>query len=168
MPASEISIQPRLIRQLLRSQLPPDLGHLLEAPLHLVGEGWDNVICRLGETHLVRLPQRRIAADMAAHEIAWVEVASEPIRALGLAAPIPVFAGSPGPLFPWPWSIVPWIPGEDVSRLPLARREGLIAPLARALVALHRGRLLATRTGGCRWQSGRGPSTIVGRRSPTG
>lgn len=138
MSARKISVDPQLVRRLLRSQLPPELAHLTEAPLELLGRGWDNVLYRLGADHVVRVPQRRLAADLAGHEIAWVEAASAPVRALGIAAPIPVFAAEPGRIVPWPWTIVPWIPGTDVGHLPIAERGGIAAPLARALVALHR------------------------------
>lgn len=134
----QITVDAQLVRRLLRSQLPPELAHLAEAPLQLLGHGWDNVLFRLGEEHVVRVPQRRIAADLAAHEIAWVEAASAPIREQGIAAPIPVFVGEPGRLVPWPWTVVPWIPGSDVCRLPVAERGGIVAPLAHALVAMHR------------------------------
>lgn len=129
---------PALVRGLLRAQLSPELAHLVEAPLELLGQGWDNVMYKLGDAHVVRLPLRRIAAALAEHEIAWVATASEPLRALGVAVPIPVFCGVPGTVFPWPWTVVPWIAGSDVSRLPVEERSGLVQPLAAALVALHR------------------------------
>lgn len=130
MSARQISVDPQLVRRLLRSQLPLELAHLTEAPLELLGRGWDNVLYKLGDDHVVRVPQRRIAADLAGHEIAWVEAASAPIRALGIATPIPVFAAEPGRILPWPWTIVPWIPGADVGHLPIGERGGIVAPLA--------------------------------------
>lgn len=138
MPAPEIAVDITLVRRLLRSQLPDRLVRLAEAPLELLGQGWDNVLFRLGEDHVVRLPVRRVAAELAENEIAWVETASVPLRRLGLAVPLPVFVGAPGPLLPWRWTIVPYIPGEDLTRLPVPGRDGVVEPLARALVALHR------------------------------
>lgn len=127
-----------MVRRLLRSQLPAEWAALAEAPLQLLGQGWDNLLYRLGEDHVVRLPLRRAAAELAQHEISWVEAASAPLRGRGLAVPIPVFVGDPGRLLPWVWTIVPFLPGEDLSVLPIGERDGVVEPLARALVALHR------------------------------
>ncbi|SDB91316.1 Predicted kinase, aminoglycoside phosphotransferase (APT) family [Raineyella antarctica] len=133
-----VSVTPQLVRRLLRSQLPPELAYLAEAPLELLGQGWDSVLYKLGDAHVVRVPQRREGAELAGHEIAWVEAASAPLRAHGIEAPIPIFTGTPGMVLPWPWTIVQWIPGKDVSQLPITERGGLVAPLARALMAIHR------------------------------
>lgn len=131
-------IDPALVRRLLRSQLPPEWAPLAEAPLQLLGQGWDNVLYRLGEAHVVRLPLRHAAAELAQHEISWVEAASAPLRERGLAVPIPVFVGTPGRLLPWVWTIVPFLPGQELSVLPIGARDAVVEPLARALVALHR------------------------------
>ncbi|QGF24926.1 aminoglycoside phosphotransferase family protein [Raineyella fluvialis] len=127
-----------LVRGLLRSQLPPELAHLTEAPLTLLGQGWDNAMFRLGQDHVVRVPTSRLAARLIEHEIAWIATVGAPLLALDLAVPVPVFCGRPGPLYPTRWTVVPWIGGTDLASLPLPDRRGLAAPLARALAALHR------------------------------
>lgn len=127
-----------LVRRLLESQLPARLAHLAGAPLPLLGQGWDNVMFGLGDSHVVRLPTSRLAARLIEHEIAWVEIATAPLRDLGVQVPIPVFCGDPSADFPLRWTIVPWIRGTDLSTLPVPDRRGLAAPLARALAALHR------------------------------
>ena len=57
-PASEIEIDASLVHALLTAQ-HPDLAHL---PLHLIDEGWDNAMFRLGNQLSVRLPRRKVAA----------------------------------------------------------------------------------------------------------
>ncbi len=49
-----------------------------------------------------------------------------------------MFAGSPTPHFPWPWSIVPWLPGGQALGRP--RRDNTVwaAQLAAVLLTLHR------------------------------
>ncbi len=138
MPDIEFQPQIPLVRALLRSQLPPDKADWAEEPLAPLAQGWDNVLYKLGETHVVRLPVRRQAATQAEHEIAWVNEAADPLVEMGILVPLPEFAGRPDALFPWRWTIVPWIPGQDVSQLPVADRGRLPGQLARALAALHR------------------------------
>lgn len=57
MPAAEFEVSPDLVRRLLASQ-HPDLSGL---PVEVMANGWDNLICRLGEDLLVRLPSPRCA-----------------------------------------------------------------------------------------------------------
>src|SRR5262249_36551398 len=82
----------------------------------LIAEGWDNVSYRLGETLLVRLPRRLMAAPLAWNEQRWL-----PLLAPGLpvAVPAPVRTGRAGCGYPWCWSIVPWIGGTPAFDAPL-------------------------------------------------
>ena len=72
MPAAEVDIDERLVRQLLGDQ-HPDLAHL---PLTMVANGWDNVIFRLGHEMTVRLPRRQLAADRVVKVPAGIDDAS--------------------------------------------------------------------------------------------
>ncbi|MEA5154612.1 aminoglycoside phosphotransferase family protein [Raineyella sp.] len=127
-----------LVRGLLASQLPAELADLAGARVTLLGQGWDNVMFGLGDSYVVRLPTSRLAARLIEHEIAWVATATSPLRDLGVAVPIPVFCGEPSPVFPMRWTIVPWIPGTDLSTVPVPQRRDIAGPLARSLAALHR------------------------------
>ena len=127
-----------LVRRLLASQLPAELAELAGARVVLLGQGWDNVMFGLGDSHVVRLPTSRLAARLIEHEIAWVATAAAPLAELGVAVPIPVFCGEPSAVFPMRWTIVPWIRGTDLSTVPVADRREIAGPLARALAALHR------------------------------
>ena len=67
-PAAEIEVDEDLIRSLLREQ-HPDLARL---PLEDTGAGWDNLLWRLGDELLVRLPRRATAAALTVNEQRWL------------------------------------------------------------------------------------------------
>lgn len=87
--------------------------------------GWDNEIFRLGDDLAVRLPRRSLAAPLVGHEQRWLPALAP---RLALPIPAPVRTGTPGPGYPWAWSIVPWFPGRSLGTEPLdleqARRLG--------------------------------------------
>ncbi|WP_418276708.1 aminoglycoside phosphotransferase family protein [Isoptericola jiangsuensis] len=132
MAAAEIEIDVALVRALLAEQ-HPDLAGL---PLRVVAQGWDNVMARLGDDLVVRVPRRALAAPLVEHEQRWL-----PQLAPGLpvAVPVPVRVGVPSPAlgYPWSWSVVPWFDGVRAADVPLARRRALASPLAGVLRALH-------------------------------
>ena len=107
-PAAEFEIDEGLVRRLLTAQ-EPALAHL---PLLLVDSGFDNVMMRVGDELVVRLPRRASAVALIEHE---QRVLPHLGRRLPLPIPMPVFAGRPGEGYPWPWSIVPWIAGRTAD-----------------------------------------------------
>jgi aminoglycoside phosphotransferase (APT) family kinase protein len=128
-PPSEIAIDEDLVRALLRAQ-HPDLARLR---LTLTAVGWDNVTYRLGERLAVRLPRIRAGSELLRHEQSWLPVlaARLPIR-----VPVPERLGEPqGEMFPWRWSVVPWIPGRSAEHgLPDPEQAALFGGF---LAALH-------------------------------
>ena len=94
-PEAEVAIDEPLIRGLLRAQHPD----LADEPLCIVAHGWDNVLARLGDALVVRLPRRAIAAALVLHEQRWLP---ELAPRLPLPIPVPLRAGVPGDGFPWP------------------------------------------------------------------
>jgi aminoglycoside phosphotransferase (APT) family kinase protein len=151
MPAAEVDVSPDLVRELLSAQ-HPDLADL---PVELLANGWDNVIFRLGDDLLVRLPRRALGAQLVIHEQQWLPVLAP---RLPLQIPAPVRAGQPAEGYPWPWSVVPFLRGELAATTPLADPGHAATVLGRFLNALHeeappdapinpvRGGALATRT----------------------
>jgi aminoglycoside phosphotransferase (APT) family kinase protein len=129
-PDAEIEIDAGLVRLLVTEQ-HPDL-----AGLDLVsgGEGWDNSLWRLGDELLVRLPRRSVAAPLTIHEQRWLPELS---ARLPLPVPAPVRVGRPSAGYPWPWSIVPWLPGVPGDRATLRDPADAAARLGRFLRALH-------------------------------
>jgi len=130
-PPAEVEIGAELVRSLLDEQ-HPDLAGLALRPL---ASGWDNVLYRLGDELVVRLPRRAMGAVLMEHELAWL-----PGLADGLPLPIsvPVRSGKPSGEYPWTWAVVPWFPGATAEATPPADFDETAAALARFLVAFHR------------------------------
>ena len=121
----QVEIDENLVRALLCEQ-HPDLSGLA---LDRQADGWDNVLWRLGDDLLVRLPRRAEAAMLVHHEQRWLP---ELAPRLPLPVPVPVRTGVPGCGFPWSWSVVPWLAGEP----------GTVAPVNGAVVARQLGEFL--------------------------
>jgi aminoglycoside phosphotransferase (APT) family kinase protein len=130
MPAAEVSVSVDLVRRLLTEQ-QPDLAHL---PIEVLANGWDNLICQLGPDLLVRLPRRAIAAALVLHEQLWLPVLAP---RLPLPVPAPVRAGGPSSDYPWPWSVVPNLPGHPAAWRPPADPQDAAVTLGGFLGALH-------------------------------
>lgn len=128
-PEAEHVIDASLVRSLLNAQHPD----LADEPLQEMDTGWDNALFRLGERRIVRLPRREAAATLMAQEQRWLpELAAD----LPLPIPLPERTGRPSTLFPWPWSVVPWLPGRTADVAALADDQADV--LADFLIALHR------------------------------
>lgn len=130
MPAADIDVDVPLVRRLLIEQ-HPDLAAL---PLEVVAEGWDNVVLRLGKDLAVRVPRRSEAAALVLHE---QRVLPELSASLPVPIPAPVRVGTPGPLHPYGWSVVPWFDGSTALEAGV-RDERLALGVAAFLRALHR------------------------------
>ena len=130
MPAAEVDVSPDLVRRLLAGQ-QPDLAGL---PVTVLTNGWDNLICRLGDGLLVRLPRRAMAAKLVEHEQRWLPVLAP---RLPLPIPAPVRAGRPALGYPWPWSVVPYLPGQMAATDPPADLAAAAVSLGGFLAALH-------------------------------
>ncbi len=130
MPAAEVAVDEPLVRRLLAAQFPAGAG----LPLRLEANGWDNAIFRLGPELAVRLPRRQASAELVLNEQQWL-----PVLAPGLPLPVPapVLAGRPGDGYPWPWSVVPWLPGGIAASTPPADPSGTADMLGRFVTALH-------------------------------
>jgi aminoglycoside phosphotransferase (APT) family kinase protein len=130
MPAAEVDVSPELVRRLLAAQ-HPDLAHL---PIEVTANGWDNVMCRVGGELMARMPRREVAARILLHEQRWLPVLAP---RLPLPIPAPVRFGQPGSGYPWPWSIVPFLPGRVAAISPPADLKEAAVTLGRFLAALH-------------------------------
>jgi aminoglycoside phosphotransferase (APT) family kinase protein len=127
-PPAEFAIDAGLVQRLLNDQR----YELAALPLQVAAEGWDNVTFRLGGDLAVRVPRRRIAADLVVNEQRWLPRLAP---ALTLRVPAPIHNGVPTDYFPWPWSVVPWIPGTSAMETPLLDSEA--ERLGRFLGELH-------------------------------
>jgi aminoglycoside phosphotransferase (APT) family kinase protein len=79
-PQAEVNITPDLLRALLRDQH----ADLADLPIRLLDAGWDNVMLRIGDELLARMPRRAVAEDLLKNEQAWL-----PLLAPCLPLPIP-------------------------------------------------------------------------------
>lgn len=129
-PAAEVDIDESLVAQLIRAQHPDLAGR----PLSLVANGWDNVICRLGEDLCVRLPRRKAAVDLILNEQRWLPQLAEHVTT---SIPVPVRSGVPQFGYPWPWTITRWFTGRIAAHLAPAQRAPIAAQLGEFMAAWH-------------------------------
>ncbi len=130
-PSAEIDIDEPLVRSLLEEQQPKLAG----LPMQVIANGWDNVVVRLGDSLMVRLPRRAAAAQLVLNEQRWLP-ALAPL--LPLPIPTPLFAGTACPRYPWAWSICPWLPGESAAASPPVDPHDTALVLAAFVAALHK------------------------------
>ena len=129
----ELVIDAELVRRLVAASVPA-YGDL---PLRrLDASGSSNVLFRLGDDLVVRLPRQPGGGSSIGTERRWLRyVASH------LAVPVPeiVVVGEPGFGYPEPWSVVRWLDGEvpAVPERDGAPRSGLAGDLADVVNALR-------------------------------
>jgi aminoglycoside phosphotransferase (APT) family kinase protein len=129
-PDAEIHVDEALIKTLLVEQ-HPDVANL---PITMFAHGWDNVLARLGDALLVRLPRRELAANLVINEQRWL---ARLAPRLPLTTPVPVRIGQPSTVFPWPWSIVAWIDGDRWFDQPPSDMVGAARDVGNFLAAMH-------------------------------
>lgn len=130
MPAAEWDIDETLVRALLAGQFPD----LVDLPLALLANGWDNVMYRLGDDFTVRLPRRDLAVPLIDNEQRCLELLAP---RLPIPVPIPIHHGARSELFPKPWSICRWFPGVLATDAALADPAHEARRLGDFLTALH-------------------------------
>jgi len=133
-PAAERTLAEDEVRELVRTVSP----RLASLPLTRVAEGWDNVTWRLGSDLAVRMPRRLRAAPLIRHEQQALPLLAIHLATANIRTPLPTHRGEPTPYFPWPWSIVPWLPGSHALGRPRRDNTAWAAQLAGALLLLHR------------------------------
>ena len=109
MHADEIEVPESLVRGLVDRQFP----QWADLPLRPVTAfGTDHRLFRLGEDLLVRMPVYAASADQAISDAAWLPRLAPH---LPVAVPVPEVVGEPDATYPFPWSVVPWLPGESLD-----------------------------------------------------
>jgi len=125
-PPADVEITIELAARLVRAQHPD-----LEAPIARFARGWDNEVLALGDELLIRMPRRASAAVLLEHELAWLPTIAS---MLPLPVPVPLRRGVAGEGYPYPWSIVPRLPGEAVGEALLDEQAArTLGAFARAL-----------------------------------
>ncbi|MGP3770187.1 aminoglycoside phosphotransferase family protein [Streptomyces sp. SDT5-1] len=156
----EPDIDEDLVRALVDEQFPRWAGLPLK---HVDSHGTQNVLYRLGEEWVVRLPRLSGVVPEFADARRWL-----PHLATRLPVPIPeqVAVGEPGHGFPWPWAVHRWLTGRNPAAGRLERPGALAADLAGFVTAMraidttgapeaYRGRPLAERAADTREVIGR-------------
>ena len=129
----ELDIDVRLVRRLLRAQMP-QWGDL---PIErVVSSGTDNAMFRLGDDMVVRMPRIERAVAAVERERTWLPVLAPQ---LPLAVPTPLASGVAADGYPWTWSVYSWLEGTNafegrIDDLDAAARD--IAGFIRALQAV--------------------------------
>lgn len=133
MHADELDLPVELVRRLLAEQLP----QWADLPVHRVSSsGTDNAMFRLGDDLVVRMPRIHWARGGVDHEAQWLPLVE---GLLPVTTPRLVAVGSPGPAYPWTWSVLSWVPGENPRLGHLHDAAGLareLAALVRAVRAI--------------------------------
>ena len=130
-PAAEFNVTQELVRKLVASQFP----QYAQRALQPLDAGFDNVLYRLGEDLLVRMPRRAVADNLLRNEQTWLPRLSSQ---LDIRIPQPLHRGSPEFGYPWSFSLLPWLPGSAAD---LAYPDASEAPrFAQFLLDLHRVR----------------------------
>lgn len=124
---AEVEITPQVVRALLTQR--PDLA---DQPIVPLAEGWDNVLFRVGEAHVARLPRRAAAVPLVENELRWL-----PVLAPHLPTAIPevVHVGRPDHGYPWPWAVVRWCEGTPAGYAGSLDRADVLASFLAALQA---------------------------------
>lgn len=134
MPTVEFDVDTEVVRRLLVSQYAPVDPVRAAAPLVEFGRGWDNIMFRLGDDLLVRLPVRQQSAPLIDNEARW-------LPEIGPRLPIPtpevIFTGRAEHGYPWSWNVQTWLAGEPVATLPVPQRNKIAPALAATMLALH-------------------------------
>lgn len=131
MPPAQADMTEGLVRALLVEQHPD----LADRPLTRSGEGWDNVLFRLGDDLVVRLPRHSTGARLLVHEQVWLPRLAD---RLPLPVPVPVRTGEPSDAYPWAWSVCPWFPGTPGDLVGALDHAATARALGAFFRALHR------------------------------
>jgi aminoglycoside phosphotransferase (APT) family kinase protein len=103
----EVESDAEQVRRLLAAQFP----HWAELPITRIDHsGTDHAIYRLGDDLAARLPVIEWATAQAEKEATWLPRLAPHLPA---ALPVPCGLGQPGEGYPWRWSVVPWLPGDN-------------------------------------------------------
>ncbi|WP_195575172.1 aminoglycoside phosphotransferase family protein [Paenibacillus sp. 1001270B_150601_E10] len=126
-----VEIQVELVKQLIHDQFP-QWSMLSIRPVEKGGH--DNRTFHLGDTMTVRLPSGAAYAPQVEKELFWLPKL-KPFLSLPISSPIA--KGKPTVVYPFPWLVNEWLPGDTVSRSNISDLEPFAADLAHFLIELQ-------------------------------
>ncbi len=131
MHADEIDIYTSLVSRLLTSQFP----QWADLPINLFhSSGTDNVIYRLGDNMVIRLPRTKEAAGRVNKEHQWLPKLAP---FLPLTIPTPLAKGAPSEDYPAHWSIYPWLKGDTATIENITDVRQAAIKMGQFITALH-------------------------------
>jgi aminoglycoside phosphotransferase (APT) family kinase protein len=130
MPIADVEVSADLVRRLLADQHP----HLARLPVEFLANGWDNELYRVGDGLIARLPRRALGAEIIKNEQRWLPGLAP---RLPLPIPYPELTGVPAHGYPYPWSVVPYLPGVPAAKASSFDPAGAAAAVGGFLGALH-------------------------------
>lgn len=133
------------VSRLLREQVPEFSGEPVRPS---AAAGSSNWVFRVGDHHAVRLPRADCyTEDLLKESRCLPQLAPElPVR-----VPEVAFQGTPSTVFPRPWTVVSWVPGEVPGELDQAGQAALAGELGRFVRSLHAVDTHGQRAGAEHW-----------------
>jgi aminoglycoside phosphotransferase (APT) family kinase protein len=129
--AGEPRIDAPLVERLVAAQFP-QYADLPVVPFE--SPGTTNAIYRLGSDLMARLPRRASGVDELHKSFAWLPRFAPH---LPVEVSVPLARGEPGEGYPWAWSIVEWLDGENAEGRDLPHPTQAAHDLAEFLRALQ-------------------------------
>ncbi|KAF0109701.1 MAG: aminoglycoside phosphotransferase [Hyphomonadaceae bacterium] len=105
-PCADTEVSTRVLHQLLKQQFP----EYADLPLKLVASGWDNCMILIGDELCARMPRRKVANQLILNEQKWLPILAPHLT---LEIPTPLHIGCPSENYPYDWSIVKWLAGNQ-------------------------------------------------------
>lgn len=110
-----------------------DFPELHSVHAKLLGKGFDNTVFEVNGCYVFRFPRRQIAVGLLQTEERLLPMLPD----MGIAIPVPIFSGSPGFDYKWPYLGYSFLPGQPPAELTEKQRASMAIPLARFLKTLH-------------------------------
>ncbi|MEU2198491.1 aminoglycoside phosphotransferase family protein [Isoptericola sp. NPDC019482] len=105
----EVQVTADDVRRLVAAQ-HPRWGSLPVTPVR--ESGTDHLLFRLGDELVARMPKVAWATEQASSDARWLPRLAPH---LPLTVPAPVAVGEADDRYPFPWSVVPWLPGAATT-----------------------------------------------------
>src|SRR5512132_1758100 len=112
--ADQVDVDVSVAQRLVAEQFPQWAG----LPVRPVSSGGtDNAVFRLGGQLALRMPMRASAVEGIGKEVRWLPLIAAHVT---LEVPAVVAEGVPGAGYPFAWTVVRWLTGQDVLTAPPA------------------------------------------------
>ena len=135
---NEVTINISIVQHLLETQFP----RWADLPIFLLSAGGtENVLYRLGEHLVMRLPRITDAVAPLEKDTKWLSVLAPH---LPLEIPQQLAVGQPCAQYPFAWGVYQWLEGTDVQAKPLLNFDQLALDLAGFILALQKIKIPAS------------------------